>query len=426
MRTLLLLLDGLGDRPSEVLKDKTPLEYAKTPNLDAFAKKSVTGMMTPYKKGVPLGTEVAHFLLWGYDLSEFPGRGVIEALGEDIKLKDNSIYLRATFGYVERKNGFFVKDRRTKNISIEEIKQLINSLPKKIGDYEFNLHYSFDTHCILEISSSNYEISDKISDSDPFYRERHVLKVKPLKNISERLEIENAVKTAEVLNKYLLKCSEILENHPVNITRKENNSQLANFLLTKWAGRYRKVDSFQDKWGMNAAIIAKSSVFKGLSKLLKMDYYPEGDFQKAFLKGIELKNYDFVHIHTKEPDEAGHTKNPINKVEVIEKIDKCLQKINELNDKLVIVTADHSTPSVGTLIHSGEDVPLAIFKNGIMRDRVEYFNEKECSKGQLNIKSKELMNLILKYTNKTRPYTTRIGNKLLNYIPKNNSIEHLK
>lgn len=174
MRTLLLLLDGLGDRPSEVLKDKTPLEYAKTPNLDAFAKKSVTGMMTPYKKGVPLGTEVAHFLLWGYKLSEFPGRGVIEALGEDIKLKDNSIYLRATFGYVKRNNGFFVKDRRTKNISIEEIKQLINSLPKKIGDYEFNLHYSFDTHCILEIRSSNYEISDKISDSDPFYRERHV------------------------------------------------------------------------------------------------------------------------------------------------------------------------------------------------------------------------------------------------------------
>ncbi|MBA2862555.1 alkaline phosphatase family protein [Methanococcus maripaludis] len=426
MRTLLVLLDGLGDRPSCILNDKTPLEYAKTPNLDAFAKKSITGLMTPYKRGVPLGTEVAHFLLWGYSLSEFPGRGVIEALGEDIEPKDNAIYLRATFGYVERKNGFFVKDRRTKNVSTKEIKRLIESLPKKIENYEFKLHYSFDTHCILEITSPNYEISDKISDSDPFYRERHVLKIKPLNNLLKSLEFENAKKTANILNEYLLKCNEILENHPLNIEREENGLQLANFLLTKWAGQKTEIDSFKDRWGMNAAIIAKSSVFKGLSKLLKMDYYPEGDFQKAFLKGIELKNYDFVHIHTKEPDEAAHTKNPANKVEVIEKIDKCLEKINKLNEELIIVTSDHSTPSVGTLIHSGEEVPIAVFKNGIITDSNKYFNEKECSKGYIKIESKDLMNLILLYTNKAALYDTRIGNKFLRYIPDDDSIEHLR
>ena len=426
MRTLLVLLDGLGDRPSCILNDKTPLEYAKTPNLDAFAKKSRTGLMTPYKNGVPLGTEVAHFLLWGYSLSEFPGRGVIEALGEDIELNDNSIYLRATFGYVEKNNGFFVKDRRTKNISTDEIKQLISSLPKKIENYEFKLHYSFDTHCILEIISKDYIISDKISDSDPFYRERHVLKVKPLKNSSKSLEFENAKKTAQILNEYLLKCTEILENHSINIERKENGLQLANFLLTKWAGRKTELDSFKDRWGMNAAIVAKSSVFKGLSKLLKMDYYPEGDFEKAFLKGIELKNYDFIHIHTKEPDEAAHTKNPVNKVEVIEKLDKCLETINELSEELIIVTADHSTPSVGTLIHSGEEVPIAVFKNGIITDPNEYFNEKECSKGYLNLKSKDLMNLILTYTNKAGLYDARIGNNFLRYIPDDDSVEHLK
>lgn len=426
MRTLLVLLDGLGDRPSCILNDKTPLEYAKTPNLDAFAKKSRTGLMVPYKNGVPLGTEVAHFLLWGYSLSEFPGRGVIEALGEDIELKDNSIYLRATFGYVERKDGFFVKDRRTKNISVEEINHLINSLPKEIENYEFKLHYSFDTHCILEITSKDCEISDKISDSDPFYRERHVLKIKPLENISKSPEFENAEKTAEILNKYLLKCSEILENHSINIKRKEQGLHVANFLLTKWAGKKTEIDSFEYRWGMNAAIVAKSSVFKGLSKLLKMDYYPEADFETAFLKGIELKNYDFVHIHTKEPDEAAHTKNPVNKVEVIEKIDKCLEKINELSEELIIVTADHSTPSVGTLIHSGEEVPIAVFKNGIIIDSNEYFNEKECSKGYLNLKSKDLMNLILNYTNRAGLYDTRIGNKLLRYIPNDDSVEHLK
>jgi len=427
MRTLLILLDGLGDRPSEILNDKTPLEYAKTPNLDAFAKKSKTGMVTPYKAGIPLGTEVAHFLLWGYKLSDFPGRGIIEALGEDIEIKENSIYLRATFGFVNSDDsGYLVLDRRTKEINEDEINELINSLPKKIGDYSFKLVYSFDVHCILEITNETGEISDKISDSDPFYKNKHVLKVKPLENKEYEEEYIFSSETAEILNKYLLKCSEILKNHPINLKRKKEGIQLANFLLIKWAGRYKKIDSFYEKWGLKGAIVAKSSVFKGLSKLLDIDYYPEGNFENAFLKGIELKDYDFVHIHTKEPDEAAHTKNPMNKVEVIEKIDKELEKINDLTEELVIVTSDHSTPSVGTLIHSGEDVPIAIYKKNIVSDDVSSFSEKTCPYGALKIRSNDIMNLVLNYTDSALVSGIRPGSKILKYIPKENPDKNLK
>ncbi|ABR55017.1 phosphonopyruvate decarboxylase-related protein [Methanococcus vannielii SB] len=426
MRTLLILLDGLGDRPSEILENKTPLEYAKTPHLDTFAKKSTTGMITPFRNGIPLGTETAHFLLWGYNLSDFPGRGVIEALGEDLEINTNSIYLRASFGFISKsEKGYFVLDRRTKNIFKKEINELIDSLPKKIGNYTFNLVYSYDVHCILEITNLYGEISDKISDSDPFYREKHVLKVKPLNGFENKKELFSE-ETAKVLNEYLLKCSLILENHVVNKERKENGLALANFLLTKWAGRYRKLEPFHEKWGIKGAVIAKSSVFKGLSKLIGMDYFEEGNFKDAFLKGIELKNYDFIHIHTKEPDEAAHTKNPISKVNTLEKIDLDLEKINELTEDLVIVTSDHSTPSVGTLIHSGEEIPVAIYKKNILPDEVYEFNEKSCYRGHLRINSENLMPLILNYMGLSNISGTRFGNKLLKYVPDNNKTDHLK
>ena len=40
MKYVLVLGDGMADRPIEELGGKTPLEYAKTPTLDALAKVS--------------------------------------------------------------------------------------------------------------------------------------------------------------------------------------------------------------------------------------------------------------------------------------------------------------------------------------------------------------------------------------------------
>ena len=431
MRTILILLDGLGDRSSEILGGKTPLEYSETPNLDKLAEKGMTGLMVPYREGIPLGTEIAHFLLWGYSIEDFPGRGVIEALGEDMVMEDNAIYLRASLGFVKSdEKGYYVMDRRTKNISEGEIKKLINSLPNFVDGYEFELKYSYDVHFILKIKEENGWISDKISDSDPFYKDRHVMKVSPVKELCKNdMEYRKAESTCNALNKYLLKCHKILENHDINIKRRRKQKQPANFLLTKWAGKYEDdIPSFKEKWGMNGIIIANGAVFKGLSKLLKMDYMAIEDFETAVNTGINLMDYDFIHIHTKETDEAAHTKNPMNKVKVIEKIDKYLAPLLNINldENLVVITADHSTPSVGSLIHSGESVPIVVVGKNVRFDDVKEFNEIACSKGHLRIFSKDLMNVILNYTDRALLYGLRSGSSILRYIPNDDDIEHLK
>ncbi|WP_456419786.1 alkaline phosphatase family protein [Methanocaldococcus infernus] len=426
MRAILVLLDGLGDRPSEILGNKTPLEAAYTPNLDEFAKRGITGLMVPYKEGIPLGSEVAHLLLWGYSLNDFPGRGLIEALGEGIEVKDNEIYLRATFGFVEKHNGeLLIKDRRTKDITKEEIEKLIDSLPTYVNGYEFELKYTHDAHCILIIREENGWISDKISDSDPFYMNRHVLQICPIKKLCKsRMEYNKAKSTAKALNEYLKKCFKELDNHEINRKRAEIGKQKANMLLTKWAGKYKKVEPFSERWGMRGVVIGNSAVFCGLAKFLGLDYIKCGDFKKAIEMAVNL-DYDFIHIHTKEIDEAAHTKNPELKKKVIEKIDACLEPLLNLENDLIIITGDHSTPSVGNLIHSGESVPITIVGKNVRRDDVKEFNERACAKGSLYIRACDLMNIILNYTDKALLFGLR-PNRILRYIPDDNKTKHLK
>ncbi|CAB3288674.1 2,3-bisphosphoglycerate-independent phosphoglycerate mutase 2 [Methanocaldococcus lauensis] len=427
MRAILILLDGLGDRGCEILDNKTPLQFAKTPNLDKLAENGMCGLMTTYKEGIPLGTEVAHFLLWGYSLEEFPGRGVIEALGEDIEIEENAIYLRASLGFVKKdEKGFLVVDRRAKDISREEIENLINSLPTCIDGYKFELFYSFDVHFILKIKEKNGWISDKISDSDPFYKNRYVMKVQPIKELCKSsVEYNKAKDTARALNKYLLNVYKTLQNHKINRKRRKMEKMPANFLLTKWASRYKKVESFKERWGMNAVVLGSSSVFKGLAKFLGMDFIKIESFEEGINLIPEL-NYDFIHLHTKETDEAAHTKNPLNKVKVIEKIDKLIGNLKLNDDDLLIITADHSTPSVGDLIHSGESVPIIFYGKNVRIDNVKEFNEIACSNGHLRIRGEELMHIILNYTNKALLYGLRAGNRLRYYIPKDDDIELLK
>ncbi len=123
---------------------------------------------------------------------------------------------------------------------------------------------------------------------------------------------------------------------------------------------------------------------------------------------MESKNkYDFIHVHTKAPDVAAHTKNPYAKIAAIEALDRGLGKIIDslLNDKesLIIITSDHSTPSSGKLIHSGEPVPLLIVGEGVRRDSIKSFDEVNCAGGSLGfVHGKEFMYLVLNYLDRAK------------------------
>lgn len=413
MKTVLLLLDGLGDRPHKELNGKTPLEYANTPNLDRLANAGETGIMIPWKQGTPLGTEVAHFILFGYDMKEFPGRGIINALSRDVPIEKNSVYLCTTWSWVEENHGLSIRQRWTEGLSPAEINELRNSLPQTINGVRFEWEQSYDCHGVLRITGD--AISSRISDSDPFYDDSYVMKVEPYES-----DTIASIRTADAVNVYLKTVYESLRSSPVNVKRKQAGKPLANFLLTKWAGEKPDIPSFEEKHGMKSCIVGNGLLMYGIAQLHGMDFIRYKDFKDGVKLALD-NEYDFVHLHTKKTDEAAHTKIPMNKVKVIEEIDSAVEDLvnSALHEKiLLIVTGDHTTPSSGSLIHSGEPVPIMFIGKNVRVDDVTAFGERSCTKGSIRMYGSDLMQMILNLTDRAQFYNFRAGSKRLNHIPK--------
>ncbi len=114
-RAVLIVVDGMGDRPLIDHDYKTPLEYANTPNMDRLAKGGLVGSLDPISPGVRPGSDVANLALLGYDPAKYyTGRGALEALGAGVDLRPNDVAFRVNFATVD--DDFRVEDRRAGRI----------------------------------------------------------------------------------------------------------------------------------------------------------------------------------------------------------------------------------------------------------------------------------------------------------------------
>lgn len=416
MKVLLIILDGLADRPSSELAGQTPLEAALTSNLDRLASRGLNGFMYTISPGMAPSSDLAHFLLFGYSLAEFPGRGYLEAIGEGFSVQVGEVVLRTSFVSAEEKEGRFEIVSRDVKVTEEECQAFAEAVKSKsVRNIKSSFVYTGKRQGLLFLSG---KASAEITDSDPFDNKMPVVKVQALAEAEDRTRTEQ---TTTFLNQFLIEVYDTLSVHPVNEKRRKDGLAPLNFLTTKWAGREHEVASFWDRYGFKGASIASSPLFKGLAYTVGLDFIDQpglddaGDDLAARLqKAAELlqKDYDFIHVHTKFPDEAAHTKNPKHKKEVIEKLDRAfaflLKKEVLLSECLIVVTADHATPSQGTLIHSGEAVPIFFLGEAAGADEVEKFGENASRKGALGqIYGRDLMPLILNYTDRIKYFGSR-------------------
>ncbi len=396
MKILLIIIDGLGDKPISQLGNKTPLEKAETPNLDFLAKNGICGQVFPFwrpQQKYPR-SDTAHLALLGYKPEVYYlGRGPYEVAGIGMNLKKGDIAIRANFGTVDQ--NFKVIDRRAGRIS--KTQPLIKSLSKikKIDGVKFLIKKSYGHRACLILRGPN--LSAKISDGDP-----HKIRVK-VKKIIPLNKDPRAKFTAEVLNKYLQRAHQILKKHALNRQRKKQKRPSANYLLVRGAGEIKKIPTFREKHGLKAGCIAGGGLYKGIAKILGMDLIKvkgaDGSANtnlkgKFFAAKKALRKYDFIFLHIKATDSLAEDGDYLGKKEFIEKIDKNIKPILDLKNTLIVITADHST-SCSLRRHSVEPVPILIFGNG--KDSVKQFSEKTCKKGKLGeIKGINLMPKILK------------------------------
>jgi 2,3-bisphosphoglycerate-independent phosphoglycerate mutase len=249
--------------------------------------------------------------------------------------------------------------------------------------------------------------------------------------LSEHKTRKNAARTAKALNQYLGYAHRMLANHDINRIRRKNGEPPANFLATQRCGRRVKQIPFDERWGLSAMLMASGVVYGGLAQELGMTFKavndsarPDKDLRQRVQMAFEDEAHEFVHVHTKVPDEAGHKGDPIHKRDMIsmldEGIDELVSELEKKGNLFAAMTADHSTPSISPLIHSGEPSPLALVGPHVRRDHVRAFDEISVSSGCLGfIRGAELMMMILNYTNRSSLLGHRLGPVETAFFPGN-------
>ncbi len=402
-----MIIDGMADRPLKELDNKTPLEAAKTPNMDKMAKIGINGIMDPIKPGIRAGSDTSHISILGYDPYQvYTGRGPFEAAGVGIEVLPGDIAFRCNFSTASEEG--LIIDRRAGRIR-EKTKQLASSLNsiqlEGFEDVEIIFKESTGHRSVLVLRGSG--LSDQVSDADPKKEGKAPKEILGLDGSTE------AEKTARVLNKFVSESYNILKDHPLNLERIEAGKPPGNIVLPRGAGAVPDVQPFNEKYGLKSACIAETGLIMGIGKLAGMDIIEvEGatggadtDLDSISQSIIEnASKYNFLLINIDGADEAGHDGNLQEKVNFLEKVDAVIGEVMKIPDTCFILTADHSTP-ISVMDHTGDPVPLVINGPEIRVDDVEKFDERSATKGGLcRIRGSDIMNILMDIMNKSEKF----------------------
>jgi len=398
MKGVFIILDGLGDLPHKQLRNKTPLEVAKKPNIDFFSKNGQLGYMYPIKERFVPGTNEGVISILGQDWRQYP-RGWLEALGAGIELIKGDLALRANFATIDNMKERNILDRRAgRTLTIKEARNLTKAINNNVVlPCKFIFKNTLQHRGVLVLKGG---FSDNISNVDPAHYLTSKLEKAKLKFSVAEDEDENSKYSANIVNNFVEQSFKILDQHPINLFRRKKGIFPANIILLRAPGTgVKKINKFK-KWACTTSV----PVMKGICKSLGFNlfgfepvefkgYDAYQNFKKNLIleikKSIRLikkrkKDFDYFFIYLKETDAAGHDNKPIEKKGMIELIDKrlfsFLRKLAFREKIKLVVTADHSTPCK-LKSHSADPVPVLFF-GGKEKDDMTFF-ETNARKGTL-------------------------------------------
>ena len=363
MKYIVILCDGMADEPLEALGGKTPLEAARTANMDLLAKDSEVGMVRTVPEGMAPGSDTANLSVIGYDPRRYyTGRSPLEALSigasmgpEDVSFRCNIVTLSEEEEKYEDRH---ILDHSAGEISTEEAAELIEAL--RIGlkreGYSFYVGTSY-RHLLIQKNGRVVELTAP----------HNIL----TKRIGEYLPGD------PVLREMMEKSYDILKDHPVNVKRRAEGKNPANSAWFWGAGTRPALASFREKNGVNGAMISAVDLLKGIAAGagmhniiveganggLNTNYAGKAD---AAVKALTEDGFDFVYVHIEAPDEMGHQGSMEDKIRAIENIDeKIIGPVNDALDKAdisyrMLILPDHPTP-IRVRTHTGDPVPYLLY-----------------------------------------------------------------
>lgn len=381
MKYLVILGDGMADKPIESLGNKTPLEYAKTPTMDEMSKKSEVGMVHTIPEGMSPGSDTANLSVLGYDPKKYyTGRSPLEALSIGVDMKDTDVALRCNIvtlsvddlPYEEKT----IIDHSASEISTEDAAVLLEAVKKELENdiYKFYVGTSY----------RHLTIWDKGS----------VVELTPPHDVLGQ-QIGQHLPADEILKEMQKKSYDILVNHPINIERMNKGLNPANSCWFWGAGTKPCVTSFEEKFSKKGAMISAVDLLKGIAvgtdmKVIEVEGATGGletnyaGKAQAAIDVLLKDNYDMVYVHLEGPDEMGHQGSVEKKVKAIENLDsEIIKPIKEALDSAgvdyrMVVLPDHPTP-ICVRTHTSDPVPYMLYDSTQPVDSAYDYNEKDAT-----------------------------------------------
>ncbi|MEI3229220.1 MAG: cofactor-independent phosphoglycerate mutase [Lachnospiraceae bacterium] len=382
MKYIVILGDGMADRPIEALGNETPLAYAKTPMMDELAAKGEIGMVHTVPDGMSPGSDTANLSVLGYNPRKYySGRSPLEALSIGVPMKDTDIALRCNLVTLSEEEDCYedrtMIDHSSSEISTEDAAVLLEAVRKELETDEFKFYVGTSYRHLLI-----WDKGEVVSLAQP----HDILEQK----ITDKLPENKA------LYEMMKKSYDILVNHPINIERKKQGLHPANSCWFWGAGTKPSLSSFEEKTGKKGAMISAVDLLKGIAvgssmKVITVDGANGGlhtNYEGKAQAAVDVltdKGYDFVYVHLEAPDEMGHQGSVERKVQAIENLDaRIIRPIVEGlrakgEDFRMVILPDHPTP-ICIRTHSSDSVPYLLYDSTKEQANTWKYNEAEAEK----------------------------------------------
>lgn len=398
MKYVVILGDGMADLPIEALGDKTPLEYAVTPAMDALAAAGEIGMVHTIPDGMKPGSDTANLSVLGYDPKKYySGRSPLEALSIGVDMKATDVAMRCNIVTLSEEEEYYeerrIIDHSADEISTEEAAELLLAVRRELETetYKFYVGTSY-RHLLIWDQGQVQEL------------------VQPHDVLGQT--IGQYLPKDEQLREMMKKSYDILVNHPINQERKRKGLRPANSCWFWGAGTRPALSSFEEKNHLRGAMVSAVDLLKGIAvgasmKVIQVEGANGGlntNYEGKAGAAVDVltkEGYDFVYVHVEAPDEMGHQGSVEKKVQAIEYLDsrviapvkKGLEEAGE--DFRMLVLPDHPTP-IAIRTHTGEDVPYLLYDSRRQERHDWKYNEREAAlSGHYIPKGHELINYLV-------------------------------
>lgn len=375
MRYIILIGDGMADRPLEELDDKTCLQVARTPNMDRLAKEGVTGMVKTLPDGLPAGSDVANLSILGYDPKRYyTGRAPLEAASIGFKMGKDDVAYRCNLVTLKRiKKRIYLEDYSAGHIPSAEAKKLIKEIDKRLGSNNIRFYPGVSYRHLMIWRRGK----DQIECIPP-----HDITGKEMCDYMPMGDGE------EVLWELMEDSQAILASLPVNKNRRMAGLKEANSLWFWGQGKRPSLPSFKKRYGLKGGLISAVDLMKGIGiyagfeiiKVKGATGYLDTNYEgkaKAAIKALE--SLDFIYIHVASPDEASHNGDIKGKIKAIEDFDNkvvggIIKGAERIGKYKILLLPDHSTP-IGLKTHTRDPVPFVIYPGSGQKRSVSSFDE---------------------------------------------------